>query len=358
MPQIIFTKLSQTSSVFKITKITKVYKIMKEDDKKEIEFLLYKSKDIGVSIDVLVKDETVWLSQKRMAEVFDCSVDNISLHLKNIFESGELEEKAVAEKISATAEDGKKYLTNFYNLDAIIAVGYRVNSKQATLFRKWATGVLRDYIIKGFAIDDDLLKNGTRLGKDYFDELLERVRSIRTSERRIYLKITDIFAECSIDYDKSSDITKKFYATIQNKFHYAITGETAAEIIFKRVDKNKKNLGLNTWKNSPKGRVLKTDVIVAKNYLEEREIKRLERTVSSFFDYIENIIENRNVLKMEDLVSSVDKFLSFNEYKILDGKGKISNKKAEQKAVSEYEEFNKTQKIDSDFEKVIKNLKK
>ncbi|MBU1046543.1 virulence RhuM family protein [Patescibacteria group bacterium] len=329
----------------------------KEIIEKDIEFLLYKSSEGGVKVDVLIKNETVWLSQKRMAELFDVSISTINEHLKNIFETKELSKKTVIGKFLITAEDNKKYLTNFYNLDVIIAVGYRVNSKQATYFRRWATSVLRDYIIKGFVLDDDLLKNGTRLGKDYFEELLERVRSIRASERRIYLKITDIFAECSIDYDSKSDITKNFFAMVQNKFHYAITGKTAPEIIYSKSDKNKKNMGLETWKNSPKGRILKLDVKIAKNYLVEKEIKKLERTVSSFFDYIENIVENRNILKMEDLAESVDKFLSFNEYRILEGSGKISREKAENKAISEYDEFNKTQKIDSDFEKSIGEIK-
>ncbi len=328
--------------------------------KKETEFLLYKSTEGGVKVDVLIRDETVWLSQKKMAEVFGVDVRTINEHLQNIYKTEELEENSTVRKIRTVQDEGGRDVereVNFYNLDAIIAVGYRVNSKQATHFRRWATGVLRNYIIKGFAIDDDLLKNGTRLGKDYFDELLERVRSIRASERRIYLKITDIFSECSIDYDSNSKITKTFFATVQNKFHYAITGKTGAEIVYSEADRNKENMGLTNWKNSPKGRVLKSDVSIAKNYLVEKEIKRLERTISSFFDYIENIIENKTTLKMEDLANSVNKFLDFNEYEVLEGKDKISREKAEQKAFSEYDEFNKTQKIDSDFEKVIKGLK-
>jgi hypothetical protein len=244
-----------------------------------------------------------------------------------------------------------------YNLDAIISVGYRVNSSRATQFRIWATETLKEYMIKGFVLDDERLKNGRHFGKDYFDELLERVRSIRASERRIYLKITDIFQECSIDYNPKSPVTREFFATVQNKFHYAIHGHTAAEVIYNKADRTKSNMGLSTWKNSPKGRVLQSDVIVAKNYLKEKEIKKLERTVSGFFDYIENIIENRNTFTMEEFADSVDKFLSFNEYRVLDNKGSISRKQADRKAIGEYKEFNKKQEIDSDFEKEIKKIK-
>ena len=244
-------------------------------------FLIYKTPDKDVKVNAVIKDDTIWLTQKSMAELFGCSSDNISLHLKNIFEAGELEKDSVTEKISATAADGKNYPTNFYNLDAIISVGYRVNSIQATHFRIWATKVLKEYIQKGFVLDDERLKQGKdAFGKDYFRELLERVRSIRASERRIYQQITDIFAECSIDYDKDSQITQDFYATVQNKFHYAITGQTAAEIIYTKADHTKEHMGLTTWKHSPNGRILKSDVSVAKNYLPEKEIKRLERTVS------------------------------------------------------------------------------
>lgn len=334
---------------------------MKKPTKKESEFLLYKSTEGGVKVDVLFQDETVWLSQKKMADVFGVDIRTVNEHLQNIYKTEELNEISTIRKIRTVQNEGGRDVerdVNFYNLDAIIAVGYRVNSKQATHFRKWATGVLRNYIIKGFAIDDDLLKNGTRLGKDYFDELLERIRSIRASERRIYLKITDIFSECSIDYDSNSEITKTFFATVQNKFHYAITGKTGAEIVYNKANKNKENMGLTVWKNSPKGRILKSDTIIAKNYLKEKDIKRLERTISSFFDYIENIIENRTILNMEDLANSVNKFLEFNEYKVLEGKGKISHEKAKQKAFLEYNEFNKTQKIDSDFEKRIKTIYK
>jgi len=322
---------------------------------KESDFLLYTTPEGNVKIEVFVKDETVWLTQKKMAELFGVGIPAINKHLINIFESGELKEDSVVSILETTAEDGKNYKIKFYNLDAIISVGYRVNTTQATHFRVWATKTLRDYIIKGFAIDDERLKQGRAIfGKDYFKELLERVRSIRASERRIYQQITDIFAECSINYDPQSEITKSFYAMIQNKFHFAIAGQTAAEIIYTKADKHKPFMGLTVWKNSPTGRILKSDVVVAKNYLPEEQIKKLERTVSGFFDYIENIIENHQVMKMEDLAESVNKFLSFNEYKILQGKGKISHDAAEQKAIAEYNEFNKTQRIESDFDKQTK----
>ena len=321
-------------------------------------FILYTAPSGEVRVDVLLQNESVWLSQKAMALLFDCSTDNVSLHLKNIFESNELEEKSVTEVFSTTASDGKNYKVKHYNLDAIISVGYRVNSTKATQFRIWATQALKEYIIKGFVLDDNRLKQGqTIFGKDYFKELLQRVRSIRASERRIYQQVTDIFAECCIDYDKNSDITKTFYATIQNKFHFAITGNTAAEIIYKKASKEAENMGLTTWKNSPDGRILKQDVVVAKNYLEEKEIKQLERTVSSYFDYIEGLIERENTFEMAQLAESVNKFLTFNEYKILEGKGKISKIQADKKAINEYDEFNKTQKIISDFDKKIKRLK-
>ena len=326
---------------------------------KESDFLLYTTPEGNVKIEVFFRNETVWLTQKRMADLFGVGIPAVNKHLANIFESGELSEDSVISILEITAEDGKKYKTKFYNLDAIISVGYRVNSTQATHFRIWATQTLRQYIVKGFAIDDERLKQTkTLFGKDYFKELLERVRSIRASERRIYQQITDIFAECSIDYDTKSEITQNFYSMVQNKFHYAITGLTAAEIIYTKADRTKPYMGLTTWKHSPKGRVLKSDTLIAKNYLPEDKIKRLERTVSGFFDYIENVIENHQVMKMEDLAKSVNKFLSFNEYKILQGKGRISHDKAEQKAITEYDAFNKTQKIESDFDReVVKKLK-
>lgn len=287
-------------------------------------FLIYSTPNNDIRVDVLIDDQMLWLSQKAMSNLFDCSTDNISLHLKNIFESQELNENSVTEVFSATATDGKLYKVKHYNLDAIISVGYRVNSSKATQFRIWATNTLKEYIIKGFVMDDKRLKQGqTIFGKDYFKELLQRIRSIRTSERRIYQQVTDIFAECSIDYDKNSEITKHFYAMVQNKFHFAITGKTAAEIVFKTADSKKEHMGLSTWNNAPDGRVLKSDVIVAKNYLQENEIKQLERTVTGYFDYIEGLIERENTFTMEQLAISLNEFLSFNKYEILEGKGKV-----------------------------------
>lgn len=320
-------------------------------------FLLYTSPDGDVRLDVFLKEETLWLTQKMMAELFGVDVRTINEHLQNIFKTSELEENSVIRKIRITAADGKQYLTSFYNLDAIIAVGYRVNSQRATQFRIWATQILKEYIIKGFAMDDERLKQGGKVfNKDYFKELLERVRSIRASERRIYLQITDIFAECSIDYDPHAQTTQDFFATVQNKFHFAITGHTAAEIIDERADCRQPNMGLSTWKHAPAGRILSSDVTVAKNYLPEDQIKKLERTVSGFFDYIENLIENRQTFTMAEFAESVGKFLTFNEYKVLDGKGRISKEAADKKALSEYKEFNKTQPIESDFDKVVKKL--
>lgn len=319
--------------------------------------ILYEIENKQETVSVTFKDETFWLTQKAMSELFGCSSDNISLHLKNIFSEGELIKDSVTEKFSATASDGKNYLTQFYNLDAIIAVGYRVNSKQATRFRQWATATLKEYITKGFILNDDMLKNGKPFGKDYFKELLERVRSIRASERRIYQQITDIYAECSIDYDRQSPTTNDFYAMIQNKFHYAITGKTAAEIIYSNADHTKDHMGLTTWKNAPDGRILKKDVSVAKNYLSQEEIRRLERTVSGYFDYIEDLIERENTFTMEEFVNSVNAFLAFRKYDILHDKGRISNKAAVNKANEEFDIYNKNQKIFSDFDKEIKKLK-
>lgn len=316
--------------------------------------IVYQAENESVSTNVLFKDETFWMTQKDMAKLFDVNVPAISKHLKNIFESGELVISAVISKMETTAEDGKIYQTNFYNLDAIIAVGYRVNSKKATQFRIWATGVLREYIIKGFALDDVMLKNGRSFGKDYFKELLRRVRSIRASERRIYQQVTDIFAACAIDYDAQSPITREFFGTIQNKFHYAITGQTAAEIIHSHADATKDHMGLTTWESGPEGRIYKKDVIVAKNYLSVEEIEQLERMVSSFFDYIERIIERRETFTMKAFIESVDKFLDFNEYQILTNKGLISMTQAQKKAVSEYKTFNTQQKVISDFDKFVR----
>ncbi|MDD5202970.1 MAG: virulence RhuM family protein [Sulfurimonas sp.] len=322
------------------------------------DFLLYKTPNSDIKVETYLHNETLWLPQKRIAELFGVDRTVVTKHLKNIFESEELEENSVSAKIAHTAQDGKKYNTKFYNLDAILSVGYRVNSLQATQFRIWATKILKEFIIKGFAMDDDRMKNGRYFGKDYFKELLERVRSIRTSERRIYQQITDIFAECSIDYDKNSQLTKEFYATVQNKFHFAINGQTSAEIIYKKADKTKPFMGLQTWKNSPEGRVLRSDSVIAKNYLTEEEIKDLESAISGYFDYIERIIKNHTTFTMESLANSVNKFLEFNEYKILEDKGTISRSQAEQKAFSEYEEFNKIQKIESDFDKEMKKVLK
>jgi len=326
------------------------------------EFLLYTSPNGDVKVEAFLHNENIWLTQKRIAELFGKGRSTITEHLQNIFNEGELHEDLVSREFRHTTQHGaiagKKQINpvKFYNLDAILSVGYRVNSKQATQFRIWASKILKEYVIKGFAMDDERLKNGQYFGKDYFQELLERVRSIRASERRIYLQITDIFAECSIDYKKSSQMAKDFFATVQNKFHFAITGQTAAEIVYKKVDAKKEKMGLLSWKSSPKGRILKSDTMIAKNYLEEAEIKKLERTISAYFDYIENQIEKRNTFTMEKLAESVNKFLEFNDFKVLDGKGKISQEKAEKKAFTEYDEFNKTQKIDSDFEKRIEKL--
>uniref|UniRef100_A0A2A4YZ73 DNA-binding protein n=1 Tax=OCS116 cluster bacterium TaxID=2030921 RepID=A0A2A4YZ73_9PROT len=321
-------------------------------------FLLYGGENNKINIRVFLQDETIWLPQKGMAELFDTSPDNIGLHIKNIYDDDELQEIPTTEDFSVVQNEGDRSVRRtikFYNLDAIIAVGYRVNSKKATQFRIWATQTLKEFIIKGFVMDDERLKQGQQVfGQDYFDELLDRVRSIRTSERRIYQKITDIFAEISTDYDKRSEITKNFYAMIQNKFHFAITGHTAAEIIHSKADHNEPHMGLHTWKNAPEGRILTSDVVIAKNYLEEKEIKKLERTIVAFFDYIENIIENRISMAMEDMAESVDKYLNFNEYKILEGKGKMSKDQAVKKAKKEYKEFNKNQTIESDFDKQIK----
>ena len=327
--------------------------------KRESDFLLYTTPDGKVRVEIFIKDENIWLTQERIAQLFGVDRSVVTKHLKNIFESGELEEKSVRANFAHTASDGKTYQTKFYNLDAIISVGYRVNSAQATHFRIWATERLKEYIIKGFTMDDERLKDPQRIfGKDYFRELLERIRSIRASERRIYQQITDIFAECSIDYDPHSQTTKDFFATVQNKFHYAITGHTAAEIIDERADRKQPNMGFATWKRAPVGRILSADVTVAKNYLPEKQIKKLERTVTGFFDYIENLIENRQAFTMEEFAESVNKFLTFNEYRILHGKGKISKASADKKALTEYKEFNKTQPIESDFDKVVKRLVK
>ncbi len=323
------------------------------------EFLLYTAPNGDVKVEVLLSNETIWLTQKRMAELFGVGVPAISKHLENIYASGELEQNATISILETVQQEGKRQVKRkleYYNLDAVISVGYRVNSSQATQFRIWATALIKEYIIKGFAMDDERLKNGRFFGKDYFKELLERVRSIRASERRIYQQITDIFAECSIDYDPKSNTTRLFYAHVQDKFHFAITGHTAAELISLKADASKPLMGMNTYKNAPDGRVLKSDSTVAKNYLSENEIKQLERAVSAFFDYIEGIIERRNTFTMEGFAESVSKFLNFNEYEVLEGYGKVSRKQAEQKAHTEYDKFNKQQRIESDFDREIKKL--
>lgn len=327
----------------------------------EIQFLMYEADE---TVEVLVQDETIWATQKSIAQLFDVGVPAISKHLKNIFESGELDEKVVVSIMETTTQHGamedktQTKKVKYYNLDAIISIGYRVNSQKATKFRIWATDILKEYIQKGFKIDVERMKQGeTIFGKDYFRELLETVRSIRASERRVWQQITDIFQEISYDYDKNSPITKEFFATVQNKFHYAITGKTAAEIIYDKSDQEKENMGLTTWKNSPNGRILQSDVTVAKNYLSEKEIKSLERNVSSYFDYVERLLEDERLLGMEDFATSIDEFLTFNRYDVLEGKGLISSKRAKEKAIGEYKEYNKHQKIISDFDREIKKVK-
>lgn len=323
----------------------------------EIQFLLYNMPDADGKVQVVIRGETLWCTQKAMAQLFGVGVPAISKHLKNIFDEGELVADSVISKMETTAADGKNYTTTYYSLDAIIAVGYRVSSLKATRFRQWATKILNEYIKKGFAMDDERLKQGTAaFGKDYFRELLERVRSIRTSERRIWQQITDIYAECSTDYDRNSPTTRDFYAMIQNRFHYAITGQTAAEIIYSKADHTKENMGLTTWKNAPDGRVLKSDVSIAKNYLQEKEIRQLERAVTGFFDYIEDLIERENTFNMAQFSTSVNEFLTFRRYQILPDKGKISAAQAKKKAEEEYDIFNKTQRIDSDFDKEVRGL--
>ena len=330
---------------------------------KEIQFLLYSLPDEEGKVQVVIKDETLWCTQKAMAQLFGVQRPAITKHLGNIFREGELDEKVVCSILELTTEHGaiegktQSTPTKFYSLDAIIAVGYRVSSLKATRFRQWATKILHEYIKKGFVMDDERLKQGTAVfGKDYFRELLERVRSIRASERRIWQQITDIYAECSTDYDKNSTTTRDFYAMIQNRFHYAITGQTAAEIVYTKADHTKEHMGLTTWKNAPDGRILKSDVSIAKNYLQEKEIRQLERAVTGFFDYIEDLIERENTFNMEQFSASVNEFLAFRRYRILPDKGKISAAEAKQKAENEYDIFNKTQRIDSDFDKEIRGM--
>ena len=328
---------------------------------REVQFLLYNMPEDSGKVQVVIKDETIWCTQKAMAQLFGVGVPAVSKHLKNIFEEGELSPEMTISKMETVINRGKRGEVNefidFYNLDAIIAVGYRVSSLKATRFRQWATKILNEYIRKGFAMDDERLKQGTAMfGKDYFRELLERVRSIRASERRIWQQITDIYAECSIDYDRNSQTTRDFYAMIQNRFHYAITGQTAAEIIYTKADHTKEHMGLTTWKNAPNGRVLKSDVSIAKNYLQEKEIRQLERTVAGYFDYIEDLIERENTFNMEQFAASVNEFLAFRRYQILPDKGKISAAQAKKKAEDEYALFDPTQQIDSDFDKEVRRL--
>lgn len=329
----------------------------------DFNFLIYKTAEEDITVNAVIRDETIWLTQKAMAELFGVQTPAISKHLKSIFEEGELAQEVVVSKMEIPtphgAMPGKTQMQTvmMYNLDAIISVGYRINSRRATQFRIWATGVLKEYMVKGFAMDDDRLKQGkTAFGKDYFRELLERVRSIRASERRIWQQVTDIYAECSIDYDRNAPTTQQFYAMVQNRFHYAITHKTAAEIVHDSADHTKEHMGLTTWKNAPDGRILKSDVTVAKNYLDEKQIRQLERTVSGYFDYIEDLIERENTFTMEQFAASINEFLAFRRYDILPDKGHISQAQAQQKAFAEYDVFNRTQRINSDFDKQIKRL--
>lgn len=327
---------------------------------RQVDFLIYRSAEEDLSVNALVKDESIWLTQKAMAELFAVEVPAISKHLANIYADGELSQAATVSKMETVQTEGNRQVKrkmDFYNLDAIISVGYRVNSRRATQFRIWATSVLKEYMIKGFAMDDERLKQGrTAFGKDYFKELLERVRSIRASERRIWQQITDIFAECSIDYDRQSPTTKDFYAMVQNKFHYAIVGQTAAEIVYTKADHEKEHMGLTTWKHAPEGRILKSDARIAKNYLDEKQIRQLERAVSGYFDYIEDLIERENTFTMEEFAASVNEFLAFRRYNILKDRGGVSSKMAKEKADTEYDIFNKTQKLRSDFDKEVQKM--
>jgi hypothetical protein len=324
------------------------------------DIIFYSSPEGNIHVEVIFDDETFWLSQKRMAELFDVEVNTINYHLKEIFKSGELKEDSVIRKIRITAEDGKGYMTNVYNLDAVIAVGYRVNSYRATQFRIWATGTLKEFILKGFVLDDDRLKQGKRFGRDYFDELLERIREIRASERRFYQKITDIYQQCSVDYDRNADITQTFFKTVQNKLHWAITGKTAAEIVAERADASKPKMGLKSWKNAPQGKVMKTDVAVAKNYLDEKEIRELERIVSMYLDYAENQASRQIPMSMDDWTQKIDAFLRFNEYQLLTDAGKVSHDVAKGLAEEEYKKFRVLQdrEFESDFDKEVKEILK
>ena len=335
-----------------------------------VETLLYKNEESAVSINVVIdqENETMWATQKTIAELFNTSLNNISKHLNNIFNVGELVKEEVVFNPNDSTNSGivikinpnAKTQPKLYNLDVMISVGYRVNSKEATQFRKWATKILREYMVKGFALDTELLKNGSRFGKDYFDELLEKIKEIRASERRVYQKITDIFKECSWDYDKDSETAREFYSKVQNKLHYAITGQTAAEIINERADHTKKHMGLTTWNNAPDGKILKSDIIVAKNYLDEEELSELNNIVNMYLDYAENQARRHKLMSMEDWAIKLDKFLEFNEYELLENKGKISKNKADNKANNEYEQFRIIQDREyiSDFDKIIEDVKK
>lgn len=329
-----------------------------EENPQFSDILLYTTSQGKVKIEVIYENETFWLSQKRMAELFDTTRENITMHLKNIFSESELDEESVCKKFLQTAADNKKYNTQFYNLDAVIAVGYRVNSLRATQFRIWATKTLKDFIVKGFVLDDERLKGNKRFGVDYFTELLERIREIRASERRFYQKITDIFSECSLDYDPKSETTQLFYKTVQNKLEWAITGKTAAEIIAERANAEKVNMGLNTWKKAPDGKVLKSDVMVAKNYLIEREITELNRVITMYLDYAENQAQKQKPMYMHDWIEKLDAFLKFNDYEILTDAGRVSAEVAKALALSEYEKYRviQDQIFESDFDKVIKNI--
>jgi hypothetical protein len=310
--------------------------------KNDHEIVLYQMDDTNVCVSVFYKDETFWLTQKAMAELFGVNTQAITKHLGNIYEEGELIREATCSKMEQVQTEGSREVrrnVDFYNLDAIIAVGYRVNSRKATKFRQWATKTLKEYITKGFVLNDDMLKNGQPFGKDYFDELLERIREIRASERRAYQKITDIFEQCSYDYDKNSEITKEFYSFVQNKLHFAVTGQTAAEIIYKRADAQNPTMGLTTWKDAPDGKILKRDIVVAKNYLNEKEMSRLNRLVTMFIDYAELMAEDEVLMSMQDWVDQTDQFLKNNRRQVLDSKGRISHEQAIKKATKEFESF-------------------
>lgn len=330
-----------------------------KDIPKDYEILLYRSQDGDVKIDVLAQSDTLWLTQKRMGELFAVQVPAIAKHLKNIFETNELEEDSVVSILETTAADGKTYKTRYYSLDAIIAVGYRVNSKQATQFRIWATQTLKEFIIKGFALDSERLKNGAYFGKDYFDELLEKIREIRASERRFYQKITDIYAQCSADYDPASELSQTFYATVQNKLHWAIHGMTAAEVIQQRADNTRPHMGLMTWKNAPEGKILKSDVSIAKNYLNEQELDELNHIVVMYLDYAELKAKKQRLMKMADWLEKLDAFLKFNDYEVLDNPGNVSAQVAKSLAEKEYQQFRIEQdrRHKSDFDKLVEQSK-